>query len=105
MSKRRLFTVRRPLGYRVILTRDRWREIIRYKHPALGGHDAEVRDCLRDPEYVRESVKDPGVHLYYRSLAGRFICVAVAGADAEEWFVVTAYLTKKIKRGRELWTK
>ena len=39
MTKRILFTVVTPLGYRVSLSRDRWRQITRFKHPALAGHE------------------------------------------------------------------
>jgi hypothetical protein len=35
MAKRMIFVEATPLGDRVMLSRDRWREIIRYKHPAL----------------------------------------------------------------------
>jgi len=43
MAGRVLFTVLSPLGYRVRLHRSRWREIVRYKHPALAGHEDAVR--------------------------------------------------------------
>jgi hypothetical protein len=48
-KKRRIFSEGTPLGHRVQLTRDRWREIVRFKHPALAGHEAEIQDCVRDP--------------------------------------------------------
>ncbi len=104
-KKRRLFAETTPLGHRVVLTRDRWREIIRSKHPALAGHETEVGDCLRDPEVIRASAKDPEVHLYYRSVDDVFLCVVVGGDDLMERFIVTAYFTKNIKKGQELWTK
>ena len=105
MAKRRLFTEVTPLGHCVVLTRDRWREIVRFKHPALAGHEGEVRDCLRDPEVIRASEKDPDVHLYYRVVAGRYVCVVVGGEDEQARFVITAYFTDRLKKGRELWTK
>jgi hypothetical protein len=103
-SRRLLFSVSTPLGYRVVLSRDRWRGIIRYKHPALAGSQQAVRECLETPSLVRESVKDPGVHLYYAPSGQEHLCVVVAPADADERFVVTAYYTKNIKKGKELWT-
>ena len=63
MAKRRVFVEITPLGHRVVLTRDRWREIVRFKHPAIGGHEQDVQDCLRDPDVIRSSAKDPDVHL------------------------------------------
>ncbi len=106
MAKKRLvFVETTPLGHRVSLTRDRWREIVRFKHPALAGHETEVRDCVRDPEVIRASAKDPDVHLYYRSSARGDICVVVGGDDPMVRFVVTAYFTRGWKKGQDLWTK
>jgi hypothetical protein len=104
-KKRRAFVATTPLGYRVTLTRDRWREIVRFKHPALAGHQTEDQDCLRDPEVVRASAKDPDVHLYYRASVRRYVCVVVGGDDPTKRFVVTAYFTKGLKKGQDLWTK
>jgi hypothetical protein len=89
----------------VILTRDRWREVIRYKHPALAGHDSDVRDCLSDPDVIRTSAKDPDTHLYYRTLPRSTLCVVVGGEDPQQRFVITAYFTQSLKKGQDLWTK
>jgi hypothetical protein len=101
--KRRLFTVQSPLGYRVFLERDRWHQIVRYKHPALSGHEKEVRDCLTSPSLIRESSTDETVHMYYAPAEGGYLCVVVAPANENEYFVVTAYFTSNIKKGTELW--
>jgi hypothetical protein len=52
MAKRQVFAVRTPLGHRVVLARDPWREIVRYKHPALAGHEGDIRNCLSEPDFV-----------------------------------------------------
>jgi hypothetical protein len=104
MARRRVFTVSTPLGYRVTLTRERWRTIIRFKHPALAGHGQDVQECLRAPRVIRESAKDPYVHLYYAASGRMYVCVVVAPAGGADRFVVTAYFTREIKEGRELWT-
>jgi len=92
-----------PLWHRVFLTRDRWRQIIRFKHPALAGHESDVRACLATPSLVRESAKDPDVHLYYATAEHVYLCVVTLPAGEDERFVVTAYFTKNIKPGNELW--
>lgn len=104
MALRVLFTVTSPLGYRVVLTRNRWREMIRFKHPALAGHEQEVRAAVENPEVIRASAKDEHVHLYYRSSKRGYLCAVVGGADASERFLITAYFTTEIKKGNELWT-
>jgi hypothetical protein len=104
MARRLIFTVQTPLGHRVVFTRDRWRQITRFRHPALAGHESDVRACLAAPLRVRESAKEPDVHLYY-ALAGQVhLCVVTAPVDEAERFVVTAYFTENVKPGNELWT-
>lgn len=105
MAKRQVFTTKTPLGYSVSLPRDRWRQIIRFKHPALKGCEKQVRECLENPSVVRESSKRDDVHLYYREAEEAHLRVATAPSDGDAWFVVTAYYTKNIKKGKELWKK
>jgi hypothetical protein len=104
MAQRRIFTVTTPLNDRVFLTRDRWREIVRFKHPAMVGHEKAVRECLKSPNTICESDKDAAVHLYYMAARGVFVCVVVAPDGAGERFVVTAYFTKRMKKGKQIWT-
>ncbi len=104
MALRRIFTVTTPLGARVFLTRDRWRQIVRTKHPALAGREKDVQACLESPALVRQSAKDADVHLYYAAADRGHLCVVTVSADDEERFVVTAYFTANIKKGTELWT-
>ena len=73
------------------------------KHPALAGKQQLVRNCLREPEVIRASSKDPDVHLFYRREERGYLCVVVGGEDPMKRFVVTAYFTREIKRGQELW--
>jgi hypothetical protein len=102
-KRRRIFTVTTPLGYRVFLERNRWRQIVRHKHPALAGREKDVRACLESPAIVRESAKEPTVHMYYVPSDDVYLCVVIAPSDGDERFVVTVYFTTNIKKGRELW--
>jgi hypothetical protein len=105
MAKRTIFSVTTPLGEHVVVTRDRWREIVRYKHPALAGHEDDVCDCLRDPDRVCASRQDEAVRLYYRPVADRYVCAVTGGEDPTHRILITAYFTTKIKKGTELWKK
>jgi hypothetical protein len=104
-KRRHIFTVQTPLGYRVVLGRDRWRQIVRLKHPALDGQERDVRSCLESPTMIRASSKEPDVHLYYVPSDEVYLCVVTAPAEGEDRFVVTAYFTTNIKKGNELWTR
>ena len=105
MAKRQIFTVTTPLGDRVSLSRDRWRQIVRFKHPALKGREQQVQQCLEDPVIVRSSGKDPDVRLHYRKAGKVYLCVVTAPAEAGARLIVTAYYTRNIKQGTELWKK
>jgi hypothetical protein len=105
LSRRLIFRVQTPLGYAAALSRDRWREIVRFKHPALSGHETDVRRCLSQPDVVRQSAKDPEVHLYYYAAKRGYLCVVVAPDENDDRFVVTAYFTRALKAGIDLWTK
>jgi hypothetical protein len=105
MAKRILVKARTPLGYEVVLTRDRWREIVRFKHPAVAKYQGAVRECLENPEVIRASTKDSDVHVYYQQRGRTYVCVVVAPESQNRYFVVTIYLSKKIKPGDELWTR
>jgi hypothetical protein len=105
MAKRTMLDVTTPLEYRVVLTRDRWREIVRFKHPAVAQYKDRMRECLEDPDVIRASAKVPDVHIYYLRIGGLFLCVVCAPGDGDRYFVVTAYLTKRLKQGDDLWTR
>ena len=104
-KKRLLFVETTPLGHQISLSRDRWREIVRFKHPAMGGHESEVQQCLSDPDVICASAKNPDVHLYYRAGTKGFVCVVVGGDDPAKRFIITAYFTRAQKKGQILWTK
>lgn len=69
----------------------------------------QIEETLADPEKVIQSIGDPDASLYYRlyprTLVGsKQLCVVVK-AGQHDAFVVTAYLTDKIKRGEVIWPK
>jgi hypothetical protein len=105
MPRRLVLSVTTPLGERVILSRDRWRQIIRYKHPAMAGHEKSVRACLESPSIVRASANDTDTHLYYAPAGANHLCVVTGLGNGGQRFVVTAYFTKNIKEGKQLWKK
>ena len=69
--------------------------------------EAEIAESLRRPERVVQSLSDPEAWLYYRrdptTRAGdKYLCVVVK-IGATDGFVVTAYVTDRVKRGNQLW--
>lgn len=73
----------------------------------MAAMEAAIEETLLRPERVVQSFSDPQARLYCRfyfrtMVGGKFLCVIVKtlGADA---FVLTAYLTDRIKKGVQLW--
>lgn len=99
------FEVETPLGFCVRVTRSYWELIITIKHPMMANREADVRAALSDPEQVRQSRSDPAVLLFYRSERPRRWVCAVGKRLGNEGFLVTAYLTDRIKEGEPLWPR
>ena len=94
-------------GRAIRLTEERRQHIV--EHPEMAGLEAAIEDTLRRPATVIQSLSDPDARLYYRYYVGtgvgdKFLCVVVklTGADG---FVVTAYLTDRVKKGRQTWPR
>lgn len=66
-----------------------------------------IKEALARPERVMQSFSDCQARLYYRLYVGtrlgdEFLCVVVKVVPGDA-FVLTAYLTDKIKQGVQLW--
>jgi len=94
-------------GRRIRLTGERW-NYIAHKHPILLELRTEFENTIKEPELVASSVYDPDVLLCYRYfkelLKGKYI-VAVVRISKEDNFVVTGYVTDRIKKGNVIWKK
>jgi len=87
------------------LTEERTAHIL--EHPEMRDFESALAGTLRDPELVFESVSDVTVLLCYRfvrdtMVGDKWLCVVVKYGRGEA-YVLTAYLTDKPKRGKQLW--
>jgi hypothetical protein len=92
-------------GRDVRLTEERIRHIL--EHPEMATLEAALEETLRRPQYVIQSQVDPAAELSYRYFIGtrvgdKWLCVVVQ-YDPNDAFVVTGYLTDRVKRGAQLW--
>ena len=76
-------------------------------HPEMRGLESALAEALCEPEHVVISASDPSVRLYYRLQKGtavgdKQLCVVVKITQAGA-FVLTAYLTDKVKKGEGVW--
>ena len=92
-------------GLTIRLTDERRAHIL--EHPEMVSMEAAIKDTLLRPERVVQSFSDPQSHLYYRFyfrtiVGGKYLCVVVKTLN-DDAFVLTAYLTDRIKKGVTLW--
>lgn len=102
-----LFQIKNPFGRDTILTQDTWEEIL-FKYPEMIGHLDEVQETICCLEFIKESVSDPRVLLYYRFypniLKGKYLTVILKSVDFD--FVSTTYFARRIARGGTIvWTQ
>ncbi|MBM4034786.1 MAG: DUF4258 domain-containing protein [Planctomycetes bacterium] len=99
--------IRDCFGNEVRLTNERMVHIL--GHLEMAGMEAEVERVLRSPAEVRVSRSDEAVRLFYRFYArtrvgGKWLCVVVR-YNENDAFVVTAYLTDRLKAGETVWPR
>lgn len=94
-------------GRSIRLTDERLNHI--HEHPEMAGLDAAIEETLVEPQQVVQSFSDAQARLYYRFYVGtrvgdKYLCIVVKFAD-DDAFVLTAYLTDKVKKGVQLWPR
>ena len=92
-------------GRLVRLTDERLTHIL--EHPEMRSMQTALEETVRHPALVFESEIDFAVRLNYRFYFGtrvgdKWLCVVVKYAQ-EDAFVLTAYLTDKPKKGKQVW--
>ena len=66
----------------------------------MRGKEDLVKKPLVDPNCIRRSKKDSNVFLYYKKLNGEYSCVVAKHLNGEG-FIITMYITDRIKAGEE----
>jgi 3'-phosphoadenosine 5'-phosphosulfate sulfotransferase len=97
--------IRDCFGRSVRMTDERIAHIL--QHLELVGMEEEISRVLAAPAEVRISRLDETVQLFYEYYArtrvgGKWLCVVVK-YPPDDAFVVTAYLTDKLKAGETIW--
>lgn len=90
----------------VRLTEERLAHIL--EHPEMEEMEPAMAQTLSEPENVVRSVSDEQVRLYYRAysdtpVGAKLLCVVVK-VQEQDAFVLTAYLTDRLKRGEVIWS-
>lgn len=94
-------------GLSIRLTEERMKHIL--EHPEMKSMSHNITETLSNPDCVLQSANDQQTELYYRyylktKVGDKFLCVVVK-KNEKDAFVITAYLTDKIKKGNIIWIK
>lgn len=93
-------------GNEIVLASERWEYIIT-KHPEIKPYKDKVKIVLNEPDLVKKSKRDKKVFLYYKYfeeiLSGKYLLIVVK--TNKNNFIITAYITDKIKEGEIIWRK
>lgn len=104
-----IFEIESVLGKKIRLTGERWQHIY-YEHPEIDeSYIKRTEETLTKPDVVVKNRKDPMQFLYHKYYSktyfgGRYL-VVVAKHLNSEGFIITLYLTSKIKIGEIAWKK
>jgi hypothetical protein len=97
--------VRDYQGREVRITGERLRHIL--EHSEMGNLEGALEETIRHPQFVIQSQTDPSAELNYPFFVGtkvgdKWLCVVI-NYSVSDAFVVTAYLTDQLKKGRRIW--
>ena len=98
------FEVKTVSGKIIRTTHNHWKLITKLKHPEIEGKELEVKKCLSNPVEIRKSSDDTDVCLYYLPYMKYYICVVVKHLNGDG-YIITSYLTDKIKEGETIWKR
>ncbi len=98
-----LIDIKTPLNVSIHTTKEYWDKLL-IKHPELRNKLPDVKKTLKEPTEIRRSKHDELIFLYYSESGKYWLCV-VTRQSGLDGFIVTAYITDKIKEGEIVWPK
>lgn len=104
MNQDFFFEILTPLNVIVRTTADYWNYITTIKHRNMRGKEKNVVAALNEPDFMRRSKIDEAVFLYYKNVENYLYC-AVVRHENGTGYLITTYLTDKVKEGELIWTK
>ena len=97
-----LFEVESKVKKKISISNEHWKHISEIKHPEVSGLEDEIKQTLIIPIEIKRRNSDRNIYLYYSKYKSKFLCVVIRHLNGNG-FVITAYITSKIKKGEILW--
>ncbi len=101
MVKDIYFEIISYLDKNIRITKRHWNNIVRTKHRVMTNKEELVKETLKNPDEIRKSYKDQKVYLYYKKINNKYCCVVTKHMNGEG-FIITAYITDRIKIGEKI---
>lgn len=90
----------------IYLTEERWKHILE-GHPEILPLKVNLREVLEASDFITRSLYDPEIFLYYKFYTniwnGKYIVVVIKKNKRN--FMLTAYITDRVKGGKIIWQK
>lgn len=88
-------------GVPIRLTAERWMHITEARDELAGRMD-EVLDCIESPDWVTKGYR--GSLIAWKGYGRRgYLAVVYKEHGARDGFVITAFMTRKAKKGNKVW--
>src|ERR1035437_9674303 len=97
-----LFEVESKVKKKISISNEHWKHISEIKHPEVNGLKDEIKHALINPIEIKRSNSDKNVYLYYIKHKSNLLCVVTRHLNGHG-FIITAYITSKIKKGEIIW--
>ena len=98
------FEVQSNLNKLIRTTKSHWDLITLVNHPIIRGKESLVKECIQDPEEIRLSQDDESVYLYYKQWGQYYLCIVVRHLNGDG-YIITSYITNRIKEGKKVWKR
>ena len=90
-------------GVPIRLTEERWFHIVE-SHDEVAGYYDEVLDTVASPEVVLPGYS--GSLIAVRNYGQRrYLCVIYRQISSSDGFIITAYFSRRIDRGKAIWNR
>ena len=98
-----VFVEKEKFGQLIRLTGERWQHIVE-RHPEVKEHLLKIRSTIQKPDLIVQNQYNQVeryYHKYFKSLKNYLIVII----EYKKNFIITAFISRKIKRGEQLWKK
>ncbi len=79
------------------------------KHPEMKGQLEKIKETLADPDFIQRSKNDHNTLLFYKlykkTPVGEKHLVAAAKLLNYQSFIITAFFTDNVRKGKSIWLK